>query len=142
MSLNIYYENQLLMNSLPPFLRDIILSYHIFSYLIISYLIQQITVFVVGDDTPEPDETFSVLLSSPTNATIASNSAVATIYNDDGIPTIRIANTTVIEADTNDNNAVFNVTLVPSSDIVVTLKYTTMEVIIDYIYSLLLWMIF
>ena len=45
-----------------------------------------INVTVNGDTTPEPDETFYVSLSSPTNATISNGLGVGTIVNDDGAP--------------------------------------------------------
>jgi subtilisin family serine protease len=45
-----------------------------------------ITVEVKGDAVEELDETFSVLLSSPTNATIGTESASAIILNDDIAP--------------------------------------------------------
>ena len=45
-----------------------------------------ITVQVNGDTEMETDETFSVILSSPTNANIGTNSASAIIINDDTAP--------------------------------------------------------
>lgn len=45
---------------------------------------QTITVNVTGDTTVEPNETFFVNLSNPTNATIASAQGIGTITNDDG----------------------------------------------------------
>jgi hypothetical protein len=45
---------------------------------------QPITVLVNGDTTVEPNETFFVNLSNPTNATIADNQGLGTIVNDDG----------------------------------------------------------
>jgi len=44
---------------------------------------QMITVNVTGDPFCEPDETFTVNLSSPTNATIADGTGTGTIVNDD-----------------------------------------------------------
>lgn len=44
---------------------------------------QTITVSVVGDLVAEPDETFTVHLTSPFNATIARDTATGTIVNDD-----------------------------------------------------------
>ena len=44
-----------------------------------------ITVNVSGDTTIEPDEGFTVTLSSPTNAAITTATATGTIQNDDGI---------------------------------------------------------
>jgi len=45
---------------------------------------QPITVSVIGDTTVEPNETFFVNLSSPSNATIATGQGTGTIVNDDG----------------------------------------------------------
>ena len=47
-------------------------------------LTQTITLTVNGDTTAEPDETFTVTLSNPTNATIAGAIGTVTIVNDDG----------------------------------------------------------
>ena len=46
-----------------------------------------ITLNINGDNIAEPDETFSVLLSNPTGATLASSNASMTIVNDDGSAT-------------------------------------------------------
>jgi len=48
---------------------------------------QPVTVNVIGDTTPEPNETFFVNLSSPTNATIATGTGTGTILNDDAVVT-------------------------------------------------------
>jgi hypothetical protein len=45
-----------------------------------------ITVTVVGDTAVEPDETFTVTLANPVNATITDGSATATLTNDDVAP--------------------------------------------------------
>lgn len=42
-----------------------------------------INVVIVGDNTVEPDETFTVTLSAPTNATLGDGSGVGTILNDE-----------------------------------------------------------
>jgi len=42
-----------------------------------------ITVLINADTTPEPNETFTLILSNPINATIATASATGTILNDD-----------------------------------------------------------
>jgi Ca2+-binding RTX toxin-like protein len=46
-------------------------------------LTQKVTVFVTGDTTFEPDETFFVTLSNVSGATIASGEGTGTILNDD-----------------------------------------------------------
>jgi hypothetical protein len=45
---------------------------------------QTIIVLVNGDNIEEPDETFSVTLSDPTNATLGKDRGIGTIRNDDG----------------------------------------------------------
>jgi predicted extracellular nuclease len=56
-----------------------------------------VTVQVVGDTIPEPDETFQLTLSGITGATPASVSATGTILNDDGpIPTCGTPGATLI----------------------------------------------
>jgi len=42
-----------------------------------------INVVIVGDNTVEPNETFSVVLSNPTNATLGNGTGTGTILNDD-----------------------------------------------------------
>jgi hypothetical protein len=46
---------------------------------------QFINVIVISDTSPEPDETFTVRLATPTNANLASAIATVTILNDDGV---------------------------------------------------------
>src|SRR5262249_12530458 len=53
---------------------------------------QTITVLVNGDRLPEPNETFFVNLSSPTNATIADGQGIGTIIDDE--PRISISDVT------------------------------------------------
>ena len=47
-----------------------------------------IVVAIKGDTSAEPDETFFVNLSNPTNATLADGQGVGTILNDDNIPPV------------------------------------------------------
>src|SRR5206468_1877013 len=54
-----------------------------------------ITVAVSGDTLYEGNETFTVVLSSPGNATIASGTGTGTIQNDDVVPTLSIGNVTL-----------------------------------------------
>jgi hypothetical protein len=44
-----------------------------------------ITISVIGDTTAEPNETFQVTLSLPTNVTIADNTGIGTIIDDDAL---------------------------------------------------------
>ncbi len=56
-----------------------------------------ISIQVVGDTAPEPDEIFTVSLSNPENATIAKASGLGTIRNDDAFPQVSIADVAVME---------------------------------------------
>lgn len=72
----------------------------------------KVQVTVLGDATPEADETFFLRLSSPTNgAVLADDRGRATITNDDGAPpTISIGDASVLEGDSGTTLATFTVT--------------------------------
>lgn len=53
-----------------------------------------IAIPVNGDVTAEPNETFSVILSNPSNATIDDGQGIGTIVNDDGPPPLPTATPT------------------------------------------------
>lgn len=74
------------------------------------------TVQVFADTLDEHEENFFVNLSRSTNASFADSQAVATIFNDDPIPTLAIGDVTVIEGDTGTTDAVFSVSLTPAAD--------------------------
>ena len=71
---------------------------------------QTVTVPVNGDVLDEVDETFSVNLSSPVNATIADGQGLGTITDDDAPPTLSIDDVTVTEGDAGTVDATFTVT--------------------------------
>jgi hypothetical protein len=58
---------------------------------------QTLDVLVNGDTTQEPDETFTVELSNPLSATIASGTGTGTITNDDSTPLLSIADVAALE---------------------------------------------
>jgi uncharacterized repeat protein (TIGR01451 family) len=83
-----------------------------------------INVGVAADTGFEPDETFTVDLSAPTNATISDPSSLGTIQNDDAVPAATIND--VAQTETNGaTNFVFTVTLGSTSTQTVTINYTT-----------------
>ena len=84
-----------------------------------------VNVTINGDTVFEPNETFVVNLSAPSNATIADAQAIGTITNDEGLPTLSINDVTVTEGNTGTVNAVFTVTLAPSSAQAVSVAYAT-----------------
>src|SRR5439155_3012324 len=88
---------------------------------------QPVTVNVVGDTKFEPDETFSVNLSNPNNATILVGTGTGTILNDDSQPTIAINDVSAPEGNSGTTPFVFTVTLSNASSQTVTMQYTTSD---------------
>ncbi len=89
--------------------------------------LQTIAVSVNGDTLDEPDESFFVNLSSPSNATIADGQGVGTITDDDAPPTLSISDVTVTEGHTGTTDAVFNLTLSAASGQTVTVSFATAD---------------
>ena len=96
-------------------------------------LSQQVKVAVNGDSTVESDETLTVTLSAPSNATLATASATGTIANDDNPPvvvtppTVSISNASVGEGNSGTANLAFTVALSQASDKTVTVNYATTD---------------
>jgi hypothetical protein len=89
---------------------------------------QNVNINVIGDTTVEPDETFTVTLSSPSGATVGRSAATGTILNDDKaatLPTISIANASVAKASSGTSTMAFTVTLSTAATSPVTVAYTT-----------------
>ncbi|BCM94519.1 anti-sigma-I factor RsgI2 (plasmid) [Abditibacteriota bacterium] len=85
---------------------------------------QTITVPVLGDTTIESNDTFTVNLSSPINATIADSEGVCTIINDD-LPTLAINDVSLSEGNSGTTNATFTVTMNSAFFQPVTVNYAT-----------------
>ena len=82
---------------------------------------------VVADGTDEVDETFNLVLSSPTGgAVIEDGTATATIDDDDG-PSISINDVNVTEGNSGSTAATFTLTLSASSPQPVTVHYSTVS---------------
>ena len=93
-------------------------------------LAQSVTVNVNGDSTVEPDETFLVTLSAPTNATINNAQGTGTIVNDDAavvVPTLSINNVSQNEGNSGVTPFVFSVSLSVASAATVTVNYATSD---------------
>jgi hypothetical protein len=74
----------------------------------------------------EINETFTVNLSNPTNATIAGTGiGTETINNDDAVPTLAINNVSQLEGTGGTTNFVFTVTLSTASGLPVTVDFAT-----------------
>jgi hypothetical protein len=88
---------------------------------------QTITVAIIGNMNYEPDETFSVTISNPTNAAIDAASGTGTILNDDPIPTATIASASVVKQNVQTTNLLINVSLSASSYQTIWMNYTTLD---------------
>ena len=91
---------------------------------------QTVMVQVTGDTTNESDETFTVTLSMPTNATLQTATGTGTIQNDDGSsppPPPSLSSGNVSPAEGNSGTTAFNfpVTLSSASTQTVTVNYMT-----------------
>ena len=82
-----------------------------------------ISIAIVQDTIDELNETFTIGLSNPTNAAISDNSATVTITDDEGTPTLSIANVTT--SNENPANLTATVTLSAVSSQTVTVGYAT-----------------
>ncbi|MFL6260853.1 MAG: beta strand repeat-containing protein [Thermoanaerobaculia bacterium] len=83
-----------------------------------------VSVPVLGDVIDEADETFTVTLSSPTNAVLGSATGTGTVVDDD-TATLTVSNASVTEGDTGSLNAVFTVSLTTPSSQTVTVQAVT-----------------
>ncbi|HEX7878661.1 MAG TPA: Calx-beta domain-containing protein, partial [Candidatus Eisenbacteria bacterium] len=86
-----------------------------------------VSILVVGDLLNESDETCAVDLSNATNATVVDGHALVTILNDDGVPSLSIADASVMEGNSGTTNATFTVTLSAVSGLPVTVDYETSD---------------
>ena len=81
---------------------------------------------VNGDRVPEPNETFVVNLSSPTNAIVVAGQGVGTIVDDE--PRISIGDVTKYEGKKNQTTLfTFTVTLSAAYDQAVTMSFRTVD---------------
>lgn len=91
---------------------------------------KQVTVYVNGDTSFELDKTFSVVLSNPSQATIAKGEGVGTISNDDAKPQLSVSTlpTSVTEGNSGTATPVtFTVKLNTPSVEAVTVDYATVD---------------
>jgi Calx-beta domain-containing protein len=86
-----------------------------------------ISVVVIGDKFNEPNETFFVNLSNPSNAAIADGQGQGTILNDDALPALAIRDISVHEGNSGTTNAVFTVKLSAASKQTVTAHFATAD---------------
>jgi hypothetical protein len=84
-----------------------------------------VAVPIIGDLLNEPNETFQVTISNPTNATLGASVATGTITNDDALPQLSIGNATVTEGNSSSVTGSFTVSLSAASAQTVTVNYAT-----------------
>ena len=88
---------------------------------------QTVVVTIIGNRNYEPDKTFSVTLSNPTNAVIDIASGTGTILNDDPIPTVTVAPASVLKPNVRTTNFVISVFLSASSYQTIWVDYATSD---------------
>lgn len=88
---------------------------------------QTFAVAVIGDAMDEPNETYLVNLSSPSNATLGDAQGVGTIWDDDLPPTISISDCTITEGNAGQANCVFSVSLSAASGYTVAVNFATAD---------------
>jgi len=86
-----------------------------------------VDVTVNGDDTTEPDESLTLVLSNASNASILDGSGLGTITNDDPIPDVSIADQSITEGNAGTSTLTFNVTLSHASSDTVSVDYATTD---------------
>jgi uncharacterized repeat protein (TIGR01451 family) len=86
-----------------------------------------ISVVVNGTALFKPDQTFTVNLTQPGQATIAKAQGVATLKNGNVPPTLSISDVTVTEGNNGTTPAVFTVSLAGSAAVPVTVAYATAD---------------
>ncbi len=86
-----------------------------------------ISVDVTGDTDDEPDETFSVRLSSADAVDLLDAEATGTIVDNDGLPALSIGDQSILEGSAGSSAMQFLVTLSPSAASTVTVDYATAD---------------
>ena len=87
---------------------------------------ESLTVQVLADSRPEPDENFRVLLSTATGAILADSEAVGVIVNDD-LARISIDDASVMEGDAGSSDMVFRLHLSAALPQAVTVEVATFD---------------
>ncbi|HZZ30144.1 MAG TPA: Calx-beta domain-containing protein [Pirellulales bacterium] len=88
---------------------------------------QTVTVPVIGDGINDPNLTFSLNLSSPSEAALAQASAQCLIRDFNSLPVLQIQGVTMQEGNSGTTNANFVVTLSSPRTQAVTVAYTTVD---------------
>jgi hypothetical protein len=89
---------------------------------------QVLSVFIYGDTNVEPDETFTVALSSPANATLARANATGTIVNDDFTPNLTVNDPSLYEGDSGTNYVAFTLSLDRAPALTASVQVATADI--------------
>ena len=84
-----------------------------------------VAVTLCGDMLSEADETLTLTLSNPSNATISQATATGTIRDSDLVPSLSVADATVAEGNSGTSSLQFVVTMSVASGQAVTVQYAT-----------------
>lgn len=82
-------------------------------------------VVIKSDVIDEPNETFKLNLSGPLNANLTDGQAICTINDDDPLPSLSIANASVVEGNSGTKTSAFTVTLTGKTSQAVSVNYAT-----------------
>ncbi|HEX3149293.1 MAG TPA: Calx-beta domain-containing protein [Gemmataceae bacterium] len=83
---------------------------------------------VIGDLDDEPDETFKLVLSTPTNGIIVDGVGIGLIRDDDGTPVVTVADPApLLEGNTGTKPVTFNLSLNKVPKTTVSFDYTTQD---------------
>jgi hypothetical protein len=86
-----------------------------------------VAVMVAGDAIDEPDESFAINLSEPSNGVLADHQAAGTITDDDAAPTISVGDASVIEGNAGSKSVEVTVSLSNPSSHQVAVGYATVD---------------
>jgi predicted outer membrane repeat protein len=86
---------------------------------------EDIEIPIIGNTTIEPNLTFSVILSDPTNATLDNSTATGTIINDNTVPQAYVTSNPVQEGDSGTTPDYFYINLTAPYSSPVTVDYYT-----------------
>lgn len=86
-----------------------------------------LSISVTGDTDDEPDETFSVQLFTAAEIDLLVSQATGVIIDDDGLPSLVVADASILEGNSGSSPLQFEVTLSPASSSLVSVEYGTLN---------------
>jgi len=86
---------------------------------------QTLTVSIRNDVLNEIDESFTVTLSNPNNASLGRAVATGTILDNDPVPTMTVGDAVIVEGDSGTTNLVFALQLSSPTGVPIIVQYAT-----------------